>query len=281
MVLHLIAFISFIVIVAHGGCKNRGTLKPTTPCPTLVVPTLVGPTTVGLTTAVGTTLNPSVSMYEHAVKFVYNTSGLNPVKIVFLFADTGIAMFSVECETGTPYQTNWFEAPPRIKDHLRWIAGAKAACPQAGIVSSDFTGFRIDFQGRMATSFGGKEIFLERVWHSLIPGMYSSEPNSASKMHYNVNIDGTVGVKLDCKGGGDTGFKKYKLVGTGIGKPYKLSAMKDGDTWDDLINDLKAVCPDQRSRLFPGHEYPTVGFATFATFVFAAGRSDRLFKESS
>ncbi|KAF4680718.1 hypothetical protein FOZ60_013034 [Perkinsus olseni] len=261
MVLHLIAFISFIVIVAHGGCKSRGTPKPTTPCPTLVVPTLVGPTTVGLTTAVGTTLNPSVSMYEHAVKFVYKTSGLNPVKIVFLFADTGIAMFS---------------------DHLRWIAGAKAACPQAGIAASDFTGFRIDFQDRMATSFGGKEIFLERVWHSLIPGMYSSEANSASKMHYNVNIDGTVGVKLGCKDGGHTGFKKYKLVGTGIGKPYKLSAMKDGDTWDDLINDLKAVCPDQWSRLFPGHEYPTVGFATSkGVYVFAAGRSDRLFKESS
>ncbi|KAF4721928.1 hypothetical protein FOZ63_027392 [Perkinsus olseni] len=268
MVLHLITFISFIVIVAHGGCKNRGTSKPTTPCPTLVVPTFVGPTTVGPTTVgpttvVGTTLNPSVSMYEHAVKFVYQTSGLNPVQIVFLFTDTGNAMFSME-------------------DHLRWIAGAKAACPQAGIAASDFTGFRVDVQGRMATSFGGKKIFLERVWHSLFPGMYSSEPNSASKMHYNVNIDGTVGVKLDCKGGGDTGFKKYKLVGTGIGRPYKLSAMKDGDTWDDLFNDLKMVCPDQWSRLFPGHEYPTVGFATFKDiYVFAAGRSDRLFKESS
>ncbi|KAF4699054.1 hypothetical protein FOZ63_000629, partial [Perkinsus olseni] len=206
------------------------------------------------------------SLYEHAVRFVYQTTGPNPMRMIFLATDTGLTMFSVECGTGIPYQTNWIKLPFGFGDHRRWIAGAKAACPQAGIAASDFTGFRVDVQGRMATSFG----------------MYSSEPKSASKMHYNVNIDGTVGVKLGCKDGGDTGFKKYKLVGMGIGKPYKLSAMKDGDTWADLNSRLKVVCPDQWRRLFSGGEDQTVRFATsYEIYIVSANSVDRLRRASS
>ncbi|KAF4705251.1 hypothetical protein FOZ63_002770 [Perkinsus olseni] len=257
MILRVIAHISFIAIVAHGGSKNRP-FTTTRPAPTL------GPTP-GPTAVVSTPLKPSGGIFEGPGKFVYHSSGPNPVKMIYSFADNVLhseaGMFSIQCGTGTPYQARWIKSIRGPDDHDLLIAGAKAACPLAGIGPGDFTVLKLDQRGGVITSFGGKDILLERVWHTLYPGKYNSEPGSPLQMHYNVTMDGTVAVILSCATGG-TGFKKFKLEGTGIGKPYKLEPMEGGETLKDLVDTLKWVCPDLSEEYFFMDNYQTVGFAS-------------------
>ncbi|KAF4713813.1 hypothetical protein FOZ63_028054 [Perkinsus olseni] len=90
-------------------------------------------------------------------------------------------------------------------------------------------------------------------------------------MYYKVNQNGTVAVKLGCAHGGDTGFKKYNLVGKGLqgpslrltyglprpglGKPYKVSPMKDGETLEDLVKKLEDVCPSLGDEYYKAGKY--------------------------
>ncbi|KAF4690046.1 hypothetical protein FOZ60_000711 [Perkinsus olseni] len=165
---------SFIAILAHGGGGNNRRCTTTRPIPTL------SPTTCP-TAVVSTPLKPTGGIFERPGQFVYQTHGPN--------------MFSIQCGTGAPYQTNWIDPIPGSDDHDRLIAEARAACPLAGI---------------------------------------------GPEMHYNVSMDGTVAVILSCATGG-TGFKKFKLVGTGIGNPYKVEPMDGGETLKDLVDTLKWV----------------------------------------
>ncbi|KAF4678915.1 hypothetical protein FOZ63_016012 [Perkinsus olseni] len=194
---------SFIAILAHGGGGNNRRCTTTRPIPTL------SPTTCP-TAVVSTPLKPTGAIFERPGQFVYQTSGPNPVKMIYFFADPvlpfGPSMFSIQCGTGAPYQTNWIDPIPGSDDHGRLIAEARAACPLAGIGPGDFTVFKLDQR----------------------------------EMHYNVSMDGTVAVILSCATGG-TGFKKFKLVGTGIGNPYKVEPMDGGETLKDLVDTLKWV----------------------------------------
>ncbi|KAF4690051.1 hypothetical protein FOZ60_000716 [Perkinsus olseni] len=248
---------SFIPILAHGGGNSRRctttrpipTLSPT-PCPTAVV---------------STPLKPTGGIFERSGQFVYQTHGPSPVRMIYFFADPVLpfvpSMFSTQCGTGAPYQTNWIDPIPGYDDHDRLIAEARAACPQADIGPGDFTVFKLDQRGRVITNFGGKDVLLERVCHPFYPGTYNSEPGSPLAMHYNVSMDGTVAVILGCATSG-TGFKKFKLVGTGIGNPYKVEPMDGGETLKDLVDTLKWVCPDLSEEYFFMDNYQTVGFAS-------------------
>ncbi|KAF4680719.1 hypothetical protein FOZ60_013035 [Perkinsus olseni] len=297
MVLPVIAFISSIAVVAHGICKVKST-PTTTPCPTTVGPALVGTTTLVPQAAVGTTLKPSVSIHKYPGKYVYRATGPGLAEVVFLVNEAGFGMLSVDCksEDRDPYQTGWFELNPsedhdnihyveswpETVAHGAWLAGVERACPLLSVVQEDLATIGVTGQGNVEAYIADESRILERVWEPLSPGTYSSihSDEKLVEKHYKVNTDGTVGVKLGCVDGGDTGFKKYKLVGAGIGKPYKLSAMKDGDTLDDLVDSLTGACPKLSARYFNTARYEDVCFAG-KDVIFAGGDyvTERLFKE--
>ncbi|KAF4692475.1 hypothetical protein FOZ63_004721, partial [Perkinsus olseni] len=168
-------------------------------------------------------------------------------------------------------------AGPERDEQGVWVARAEAACPEAMVRQQDFSYFSVNEGGDLEVSFGDNLVTLSRTWLALIPGLYSNGESSefGVQMQYKISMNGTVDVKLGCADGGDTGFKKYKLVGTGVGKPYMVKPIDDGDTLKDLVDSLKLVCPEDTStHRFPDHylaeTYNTVGFAT-GEVIYVAG----------
>ncbi|KAF4716622.1 hypothetical protein FOZ62_004487, partial [Perkinsus olseni] len=128
-------------------------------------------------------------------------------------------------------------------------------------------------KGDVEVFLEGKPVALNRTWLPLIPGIYATDDSNelaefGVKMHYNISSDGTIAVKLVCKDGGDTGFKKYRLVGTGIGKPYMIKPIDGGDTLDDLVDSLN--CPALSGQEVLAETYQTVGFAS-ENAIYVAG----------
>ncbi|KAF4651918.1 hypothetical protein FOZ61_010061 [Perkinsus olseni] len=197
-----------------------------------------------------------------------------------------MGMFSVVCET--VYQSNWFPLKkpetrfassrpcelhvihrisgrdPEWTEHEVRVARVRAACPRAGIAGDEFTEISAGAGGSVQIFFADGPITLKRTWLPLTPGFYSTGDSSelGVKMQYNVSMDGTVDVKLGCACGGDTGFKKYELVGTGIDNPYEVKPIEDGDTLEDLVGSLKMACPGFSEDSFLTDNYQRVGFAT-------------------
>ncbi|KAF4711280.1 hypothetical protein FOZ63_014069, partial [Perkinsus olseni] len=194
--------------------------------------------------------------YKYTGHFVYESEDPYPIKIVFVGLPDGMGMFSVKCEAA--YQSNWFELKtikedpdiihavpdtgPENDEYRVWVAGVKAACPKFNMKKNDLT-FYASEEGDVEVVLEDETVTLKRTWLPLIPGIYATDDSTefGVKMHYNISGDGTIAVKLACKDGGDTGFKEYRLVGTGIGKLYMVQPIDDGDTLEDLVDSLN--CP--------------------------------------
>ncbi|KAF4725528.1 hypothetical protein FOZ63_026401 [Perkinsus olseni] len=220
--------------------------------------------------------------YKHTGHFVYESKVPGPIEIVFVGLPNGMCMFSVECQTA--YQSNWFalktidegpddiihevqETGPKVYEHEVWVAGVRAACPKFNMKESDFSTFYASEKGDVEVFLEGKPVALNRTWFPLIPGIYATDDSNGLaefgvKMHYNISSDGTIAVKLACKDGGDTGFKKYKLVGTRIGDPYMVKPIENGDTLEDLVDSLKSACPGASGEEVLAKTYQTVGFVS-------------------
>ncbi|KAF4747851.1 hypothetical protein FOZ63_025697 [Perkinsus olseni] len=215
--------------------------------------------------------------------FVYQSTGSNPAKIVFVRVGDNLGMFSVECETAC--QSDWLplypdkdvinmfhtvpEGGPGSKERDDLVAKTRAACPRTNVLSGDFTDVLVDEDGNVRTVFGGAIVTLVRTWLPVIPGFYSTGDSSqfGLKMQYNVSMNGTAAVNLGCKDGADTGFNSFLLVGMGIGEQYELSPMKGGATLEDLVEDLKGACPGLPKDKLSARIYKTVGFATEVIYV--------------
>ncbi|KAF4709742.1 hypothetical protein FOZ62_010331, partial [Perkinsus olseni] len=216
--------------------------------------------------------------YKYFGHFVYQSTGSNPAKIVFVGLGDYLGMFSVECET--EYQSNWLplytdknvinmfhtvpQGGPSSKERDDLVAEARAACPHAHVQIGDFTDVLVDQDGNVRAVFGGVLVTLRRTWLPMIPGFHSTGDSSqfGFKMQYNVSMDGIAAVNLGCKDGADTGLKSFLLVGTGIGEQYGLSPMEGGATLEELVEDLKAACPGLPKDKVSARNYKTVGFAT-------------------
>ncbi|KAF4683154.1 hypothetical protein FOZ60_009536 [Perkinsus olseni] len=300
----IISAFRFLPLV-YGGRRCRPSPKPAshahsspaqTPVPTLpaqtAVPTLPAQATVP--TLPAQTPVPTLPLvpklddhtYKHIGYFVYESKVPYPVKMVFVGLPGDVGMFSVECKGF--YQSNLFRlhevegdpdvihqvpaAGPERDEHGVWVARAEAACPEAMVRQQDFSYFSVNEGGDLEVSFGDNLVTLSRTWLPLVPGVYSSGDSSefGVQMQYKISMDGTVDVKLGCADGGDTGFKKYKLVGTGIGKPYMVKPVDDGDTLKDLVDSLKLACPGLTGYQLDMVNYNTVGFAT-GEVIYVAG----------
>ncbi|KAF4690019.1 hypothetical protein FOZ60_000772 [Perkinsus olseni] len=264
--LRLIISVSFVAILAYG-CGKGGTTKPT-PCPTTMKPTPC-PTTIKPTSR-----RSPRDVKKHSGEFVYERS--DPRVRVALLAphDSSSGMFSVEYADGTSYQTGWFDLHPNKEDpasihvvpesgpgrdaHNAWLAGIRTACPDAHITERDFESFVVDGDGNAQAVFEGVRILLDQI-----------------------KSDGTYTLQLACKYSETFPFT-FKVVGMGLGKAYKVTAIKGSiSTLDELVSDLKEVCFSLPDEYYSISKWDTVRFASpDAMFITGNYISDRVYRIS-
>ncbi|KAF4651589.1 hypothetical protein FOZ61_010341 [Perkinsus olseni] len=271
MILRLIASALPFFPLVNGNCKARPALTSASP----------QRSSLGQALSLTAYRVPGVNddSYKHIGYFVYEPKGPGLVEMVFVGLPGDVGLFSVKCEHAS-YHSSWFRLRPNgidkdiihvvpeegleFSEYENWIVRTEAACPGGAIQKHDLTVFYATEAGDVQAIIGGVIVTLNRTWLPLIPGLYSTGDSSkfGVQMQYNISIDGTVAVELGCAGGGVTGFKKYKLVGTGLGNHYEVKPTVDGDTLEDLVGSLEAACPGVSGDEVLAETYQTVGFAT-------------------
>ncbi|KAF4703509.1 hypothetical protein FOZ62_005305, partial [Perkinsus olseni] len=222
--------------------------------------------------------------YKYFGHFVYQPTGSNPVKIVFVGLGDYLDMFSVECETA--YQSNWLPlyTDKNVINMFHTVTEGGPSSKERDDLIGDFADALVDQDGNVGAVFGGVLVTLRRTWLPMIPGFYSTGDSSqfGFKMQYNVSMNGIAAVNLGCKDGADTGFKSFLLVGTGIDERHGLSPMEGGATLEELVEDLKAACPGLPKNKPSALIFKTVGFAT-EEVIYVTGNSilDSLRRQSS
>ncbi|KAF4695590.1 hypothetical protein FOZ60_004087 [Perkinsus olseni] len=230
--------------------------------------------------------------------FVYKSDGPERVKVTFNATKCGDGMLTVQCG-GNRYQNGWFRLGEKTEStnvyldtshavarpctgtsvQQEWIQNIEAVCPKLSLSPrEDLDNIYNDDNGNAVVIFLGQYTVLKRRWLRMIPGVYESEHRYVGlELYYGIEPSGRTRVKFGCKGGGDTGYKTYRLKERGPGEPYELTPVPGGATVKDLIDSYKQACPrwiasaESARGKMKDEDFITVGFAT-SELLYAFGQ---------